>query len=484
MTNVQTLSLYPPPDKPAFPLRRDELAALGAIIDAGDALLPPYLGKLIHDAPDSFEDLNFGRIAATVRAMRAAGEPVSVETVADKLPDLSTPVFELGNGPLMPEAGEYHAETCWRAFQVRRARSVFADSTVALGLAPGQAPAIIANAQAALDSVTRQQPDGLPELIDATAFIETPIEPPPELIRGILHKGSKLAFGGSSKSFKTWCLLDLALSVGTGADWLGFPTTQGKVLFVNFEIQPYAWQRRILAVARAKGIDLPPGAMTLWNLRGCAAGFSDLVPLIARRTRREGFALTILDPIYKLYGPTDENAAGDVAALLNSLERLSADTDAAVAFGAHFAKGNAAGKEAIDRISGSGVFARDPDSLLIFTRHEEQDAFTVEPILRNFPPVAPFAVRWQFPLMRRADDLDPARLKQVGGRKPEHQPAELLALLPPNGLANKDWLELADENGIAKRTFYRLRKDLEDGGKALNSITAGKWLPIQPKQAA
>src|SRR3954470_23651854 len=38
----------------------------------------------------------------------------------------------------------------------------------------------------------------------------------------------------------------------------------------------------------------------------------------------------------------------------------------------HFAKGNAAAKETIDRISGSGVFARDPDSLITFTKHEEQ----------------------------------------------------------------------------------------------------------------
>src|ERR1019366_1572546 len=148
------------------------------------------------------------------------------------------------------------------------------------------------------------------------------------------------------------------------------------------------------------------------------------------RARHEGFALIILDPIYKLYGGTDENAAGDVAALLNSLERLAVETGAAIAFGAHFAKGNAAGKEAIDRISGSGVFARDPDSLLIFTKHESEDAFTVEPILRNFAPVAPFAVRWHFPLMQLAADLDPAKLKQAGGRPAKHRPQDLLDVLP------------------------------------------------------
>lgn len=332
-----------------------------------------------------------------------------------------------------------------------------------------------------LGAEAEQPANDLPDLIDAAAFIAETIEPPAELIEGILHKGSKLAFGGSSKSFKTWTLLDVAISVASGADWLGFPTVQGKVLFLNFEIQPHAWQRRIVAVAKAKGIELKSGQVILWNLRGHAADFRQIVPRIIQRCRAENFALIVLDPIYKLYGNTDENSAGNVALLLNSLERLATETGAAIAFGAHFAKGNASAKEAIDRISGSGVFARDPDSLLIFTKHESDDAFTVEPILRNFAPVAPFAVRWDFPLMHRADDLDPAKLKQAGGRKPTYLPADLFAKLPTDGLTNADWLAKADGDGISKPTFYRLRKALENSGKIHHSPVTGKWQPILTK---
>ena len=223
------------------------------------------------------------------------------------------------------------------------------------------------------------------------------------------------------------------------------------------------------------------GEVILWNLRGHAADFRHIVPRLIQRCRAENFALIVLDPIYKLYGNTDENSAGNVALLLNALERLATETGAAIAFGAHFAKGNASAKEAIDRISGSGVFARDPDSLLIFTKHETDDAFTVEPILRNFAPVDPFAVRWQFPLMHPADDLDPAKLKQTGGRKPTHLPADLLALLPSAGLANADWLAKANGEGISKPTFYRLRKTLEKAGKIHASPVTGTWQPILTK---
>jgi len=287
----------------------------------------------------------------------------------------------------------------------------------------------------------------LPELIDAATFITEPIEPPAELVEGILHIGSKLVFGGSSKSFKTWSLLDLAISVATGSQWLGRQTAQGKVLFLNFEIQPHAWQRRIVAVAEAKGAEIKLEHIKLWNLRGYAADFKILIPRIIQRCRDQNFALVVLDPIYKLYGNTDENSAGNVALLLNALETLATETGAAIAFGAHFAKGNASGKEAIDRISGSGVFARDPDALLIFTKHESDDAFTVEPILRNFAPVAPFAVRWQFPLMQLADDLDPARLKQAGGRPKAHDPKKILRAIadttPENPISISKWATAA-----------------------------------------
>jgi hypothetical protein len=323
--------------------------------------------------------------------------------------------------------------------------------------------------------------DSLPELIDAAAFIACLIEPPAELVEGILHLVSKLVFGGSSKSFKTWCLLDLAISIATGTNWLGRRTAQGKVLFVNFEIQPHAWQRRISAVAEAKAVQIQPGAITLWNLRGHAADFRQLIPKIIERCRAEKFALIILDPIYKLYGGTDENAAGDVAELLNSLESLAVETGAAIAFGAHFAKGNASAKEAIDRISGSGVFARDPDSLLIFTKHETDDAFTVEPILRNFAPVAPFVVRWEFPLMRPDDELDPAKLKQAAGRKPTYLPDDLLKLLPRAGLMNPEWMEKAAEEGISRPTFYRLKKALFDARKIHQAAVTGVLQPILTK---
>src|SRR5262249_33138406 len=163
------------------------------------------------------------------------------------------------------------------------------------------------------------------------------------------------------------------------------------------------------------------------------ADFDSLRPKIIDRVGQQ-YSLIVLDPTYKLLGERDENRAGDIATLLNGFERLAVETSAAVAFGTHFSKGNQALKESMDRIGGSGVFARDPDTILTMTRHEQDGAFSVEPILRTHAPVKPCVIEWDFPLMKRNDDLDPANLRQAkGGRQAKYGIEDLVDQLQSLG---------------------------------------------------
>jgi AAA domain len=184
--------------------------------------------------------------------------------------------------------------------------------------------------------------------------------------------------------------------------------------------------------------------------------------------------LIVLDPVYKLLGGRDENSAGDISELLNEIEKLAVETGAAVAFGAHYSKGNQAGKESIDRISGSGVFARDPDSILTLTKHEQEDAFTVDSTLRNHPPIAPFVVSWNFPLMRRDNNLDPAKLKTARGRAKEHDANDLLEVLGSETMTTTAWKRAAEKHFIKERTFYRLAKELKRSGQ-VRECSGSKW---------
>jgi hypothetical protein len=256
-------------------------------------------------------------------------------------------------------------------------------------------------------------PDGLPKIIPGSEFMATPKAEPPQLIEGVLHQGSKMILGGASKSRKSWSMIDMMLSVSSGTSWWGFPTKQGRALYINFELPDFAFQHRLNAIAVAKGI-ADHSMFDLWNLRGYATDFSVLIPKILARIKESSYSLIILDPIYKGLGKRDENKAGDIASLCNEIEQLAVQSGAAVVFGAHYSKGNQAGKDAIDRIGGSGVFARDPDVILTMTPHEEKDAYVVDLTLRALPQVDPFVVRWQGVKFERDARADATKVKQPG----------------------------------------------------------------------
>jgi AAA domain-containing protein/DnaB helicase-like protein len=311
----------------------------------------------------------------------------------------------------------------------------------------------------------------LPAIQDASALVNKSLTLPADIIEGVLHRGGKMVLGGASKSYKTWTLIDLAVSVATGSECFnGYPTKKGRVLYVNLEIQAAFFTKRIRAVCDERQLKLEPGTLDVWNLRGHALDWASL----SRRIPKGVYVLIIIDPVYKLLHGRDENKAGDIASLLNEIELIAVRTGAAVAFGAHYSKGNQAQKESIDRIGGSGVFARDPDTILNFTKHEESDCFTVEMTLRNHPPREPFVVRWEYPLFVVDELLDPARLKQPG-RPEQHRATDLLDLID-EPMSAKEIEKLArDELGIGRRRVFDLLDELKRTGRIKQPEKRGKY---------
>jgi hypothetical protein len=113
----------------------------------------------------------------------------------------------------------------------------------------------------------------LPDLCDLSKYLgENQLEEPPELVEGILHQGSKLIVGGTSKGRKTMTLTDLAVPVAIGGEWWGFRCVQGPVCYINFEIQDAFFAKRVQAVCSVKGVTLSAGMFHIWNLRGHGEG--------------------------------------------------------------------------------------------------------------------------------------------------------------------------------------------------------------------
>lgn len=219
-----------------------------------------------------------------------------------------------------------------------------------------------------------EERDDLPEstnLADALRDLPPLAEP---LIEGILRKGHKMLLAGPSKAGKSFALMELAIAVAEGRAWMGRRCTQGRVLYVNLEIDHASCMHRFADIYRALAIEpANAGNIDVWDLRGRACPMDRLAPRLIHRAAKRGrdpehggYSLVIIDPIYKvLVG--DENSASDMGAFCNQFDKVCADLGCAVVYCHHHSKGYQGAKSSIDRMSGSGVFARDPDAILDMT---------------------------------------------------------------------------------------------------------------------
>ncbi len=206
--------------------------------------------------------------------------------------------------------------------------------------------------------------DDLPDAENAADFWDDIPPLRPALIEGVLRKGHKLLLAGPSKAGKSFGLIALAIAIAEGKPWMGFPCAQGKVWYVNLELDDISCKHRIRDVYRALGI-APEHKQNLdvWNLRGRALPMDKLVPSMIRRAKQKSYAAIIIDPIYKVI-TGDENSAEQMAHFCNQFDKVCAGAGCAVIYCHHHSKGAQGGKKSMDRASGSGVFARDPDALL------------------------------------------------------------------------------------------------------------------------
>ena len=312
----------------------------------------------------------------------------------------------------------------------------------------------------------------LPPPVNAAALLADKQQVKPvEIVAGLIHQCTKVLLGGSSKAGKTWLLLLLALCVATGMKFLRWNTTRCNVLYINLEIQTVFITERLQTLMMHLGIS-DSGNLDIWNLRGKTADFDALAEQIIKQAEVGNYALIIIDPIYKLMVGKSENMAGGVGALSHQLERIAERTGAALVSAHHFTKGKQTQKKPIDRLSGSGVFGRDADSIILFTDHKEPNCFTVDLVLRNLPPQESFVVEWQYPVMVERQDLEP----EGDNGQDDARSRQLLSLLLNNPMPTGEWeAEALLRHGIPHASFFRTKGKLQEGGHIILNTLDKTW---------
>ena len=209
-----------------------------------------------------------------------------------------------------------------------------------------------------------EETDDLPD----TECLEDVMQNMPELaaplINGVLRQGHKMMLAGPSKAGKSLALMELCIAIAEGAEWMGFKCAQGRVLYVNLEIDRASCMHRFVDLYSAMKYEKAYlSNIHVWSLRGNSVPMDKLAPMLIRRARKIDPVAVIIDPIYKIV-TGDENSASDMAKFTNQFDKVAAAVGCSVIVCHHHSKGFQGAKKSMDRLSGSGVFARDPDTLI------------------------------------------------------------------------------------------------------------------------
>ena len=173
-----------------------------------------------------------------------------------------------------------------------------------------------------------------------------------------------MLLAGPSKAGKSFSLIELCIAIAEGKKWLKWQCAQGKVLYVNLELDRASCLHRFKDVYTAMGIT-PNNLQNIqiWNLRGKSVPMDKLAPKLIRRAQKENLIAVVIDPIYKVI-TGDENSAEQMAKFTNQFDKIATSLSCSVIYCHHHSKGAQGGKRSMDRASGSGVFARDPDAMI------------------------------------------------------------------------------------------------------------------------
>lgn len=161
-----------------------------------------------------------------------------------------------------------------------------------------------------------------------------------EGVEGVLLETHKMLVTGPSKAGKTWCLINLAMSMATGGWWIDFKCAKRKVLFVDLETDPRTLQRRVSRVAEAKGADFSEVRenLVLWPLHGKSCSLEDIAAELFVRSKAGDFGMVIIDPAYMVQDG-NENNAKDIREFFAKLDEICVNLECTVVISHHHRQG-------------------------------------------------------------------------------------------------------------------------------------------------
>lgn len=327
--------------------------------------------------------------------------------------------------------------------------------------------------------------DGVAEGFDVVGFLAEPIEPerprlpildvagllsvpdPTWIIDGWVIDDGVSVWYGPPKTYKTFNVLDMAMSVACGVAWRGNSVTQQPVLYLlgegmgTFKYRVHVWLAKRSEGREAQFWTIPVG-VPLSTPEGLANAMAaiDSLPVTP--------GLIVVDTLNRHFGPGDENSSQDMTRFVQAIDAIRAHTRAHIAIVHH------SGKDAEKGARGSSALLGAVDNEFRITRAEGTKICRIEctaarhsdepkPMTVELVPVevthaeTGLVMSSLLPVLRDDGEADQ-------GGKPAGKPLSKSARLIMNLLSEgpKFVKELVEETGLKRPTVQLILSDLAD----------------------
>lgn len=226
--------------------------------------------------------------------------------------------------------------------------------------------------------------DAVAEGFDVVGFLKTPETPetpekpllpildvqgllsvpdPTWIIDGWVIDDGASVWYGPPKTYKTFNVLDMALSVACGVPWRGNAVVQQPVLYLlgegmgTFKYRVHVWLAKRSEGRQAQFWTIPVGVPL-----STPEGLANAIAAIDSLPVRPG--LIVVDTLNRHFGPGDENSSQDMTKFVQSVDALRAHTRAHIAVVHH------SGKDAEKGARGSSALLGAVDNEFRITRTE------------------------------------------------------------------------------------------------------------------
>ena len=306
------------------------------------------------------------------------------------------------------------------------------------------------------------------QILNGNVFRAMEDEPADPVVENLFEVMDKIAIIAPSKSYKSWFLQQLGMSIATATDFLGMEVSKArKVLFVQFEVKE-KWQlKRFKSFERGAGMEnVSLENFNVINARG--QGVVNLKRAIIDAAFSTGADVVILDPLYVMVDG-NENDGEVMRDLMLWMDQLMLECECALVYSHHDAKGKPGDRDTRDRGSGSNMTIRAADTVLTLTHHAEIETGVVVDILnRNYQSPNPFTAVFADCVLHRTSDAPVPKTsaterKKSSERDPITDRSAVEKLLLDRGpiFGSREFVSIvSDALGISGSTAQKLKSKL------------------------